>query len=329
MISLLLTILAFIVLSGLMAATDAALLSVTTPEVDELADQNKRGGRSLKSVKQELTRALVVVVVLTNTVNVLGPVIVSQQAVSALGPASLPLITVVLALGTIVFSEIVPKAIGTRYAPTIGRLTAFPIRVLQMILYPIIRLLESVSRLFASGSRRIGTEAQIRSLTKIGHQAGFIEGDENRMIQRAFVLNDRTAADIMTPLDRVVSVQASMNMDEAVAVARHTRFSRFPAFGTSPNDVRGVVMVRDAMGAVVDGRGSDPIESIVRPVLNVEPNTRSDFLLLLFRRHHMHLAVVHDGAKTLGVVTLENVLEELVGEIEDERDVEAGSLESK
>lgn len=319
---LILLIAAFVALSGLMAAVDAALLSVTMPEVHELVIKKKSGAQALRSLKSKLTPAVVVIVILANTINVLGPIVVSQHAVSTFGPGVLGAITVVLAIGTIVFSEIIPKAVGTRYAPTISRLAAFPVRILQTLFYPLIFVLEGLSRFFTSGQRRIGTEEQIRSLTTIGRRAGFIEQDEGRMIHRAFVLNDKTAADIMTPLDRVVSIRASDTIEEAAAKVKPARYSRFPVFGDSPNDVVGIALIRDLLEAAAEGRRHASVQTIVRPVVQVTSDTRSDALLLIFRRRHIHMAIVTDASKTVGVVTLENVLEELVGEIEDERDVE-------
>src|SRR5210317_709933 len=112
MLTLLFVFLLFLALSGLMAAVDAAMLSVTRPEISELVAANKWGAKRLQSTKASLTRSVVVIVILTNTVNVLGPILVSQQAVTSFGPEALAMAAIALALGTIVFSEILPKALG-------------------------------------------------------------------------------------------------------------------------------------------------------------------------------------------------------------------------
>ena len=321
MATLTLIIAAYLILSGVMAAVDAALLSITGPEVHELVLHRKRGSKALKTVKEELTRAMIVVVIVTNTVNVLGPIVVGQQTVATFGIAALGVVTAILTLGTIVVSEIVPKAVGTRYAPEIGRIAAVPILALQLILYPIVMSLEWLSRLFARGRRRIGTEEQIRSLTTIGRQAGHIEADEGSLIHRAFTLNDRTAADIMTPLAKVVSISARSTIGQAAELVRKSLYSRYPVFGDSPDDVVGIVMIREILEAAADGRTAESIRSITRPELTVQAATRSDVLLVHFRNRHIHLAVVKREGHTIGVVSLEDVLEELVGEIEDETDV--------
>ena len=192
----------FLTASGLMAAVDAAMMSVTEPEIHELLGKGRRGARQLQAAHRQLTRTVVVVVILTNLINVVGPIIVSQQAVSLFGTDVLTWITITLTLGTIVCSEIIPKSLGNRYATLIGRYAAAPVRGVQLLLFPLVVLLDWFSGLFTRGTRRIGTEEQIRSLTNLGRKAGYIEKDEGRLIHRAFILNDRMAADIMTPLEK-------------------------------------------------------------------------------------------------------------------------------
>ena len=324
MLLLMLLIVLFFALSGLMAAVDAAVLSVSRPEIDEMIGNGLWGSRRLRTVKLQIARAVVVIVILTNTINVLGPIVVSQEAVRRYGPGSVGVVIAVLTVGSIVLSEIIPKALGTHYAPTISRLAAPAIVALQWALYPLVRLFQWLSELLAAGKRPIGTEEQIRALVTIGRRAGYIESDEGRMIHRAFVLNDRTAADIMTPLEQVAAIDATATVRQAADEVRRSAFSRYPMFGSSADDVRGIVMSRHILQALCDGRDDDPVTTIARSALTVEADRRCDEMLVLFRDRHRHLAVVRDGQRTLGVVALEDVLEELVGEIEDEKDVEGG-----
>jgi len=323
MVWLLGSILVFVALSGLMAAVDAAVLSVSHPEIDELIQRSKRGARRLREVKQELTRSLAVIVILTNLVNVLGPILVSQQAFGLYGPKALVPITIVLMLGTIVFSEVIPKALGSHYAPQLARWSAPVIRALGLAIYPLGVALAWLSDTLMRGQRRIGTETQIRALVKLGRKGGHIEPTEGHMIFRTFRLNDRMAQHIMTPLEKVISLPASATIGEAAEIIRTKEFSRYPVFGKSPDDVRGMLITRDVLGMLADGEKEKTITSILHAPLVVSAETRADELLLEFRTRHQHLAVVQQGERTVGVVSLEDVLEEIVGEIEDEKDIEA------
>jgi len=310
----------FIGLSGLMAMVDAAVLSVSRGEIEELVLQRKMGAAALKRISQRITRAVVVIVIVTNTINVLGPILAGRKAAEVYGDAAIGVLTAVLTFGTIIFSEIIPKSLGTHYAPTISRLSAPGVLALMYLLLPIVIALDWLSSLLRSGQRRIGTEDQIRSLVTIGRRAGYIESDEGQLIQRAFVLNDRSAADVMTPQEKIVSVNTETTIAQAARHVFRTPYSRYPVFGRSQDDVCGMVLSRDILESLVDGNDRQPVTSIVREALVVPAAMRSDELLTRFRDRHIHLAIVQQAGRTVGLVTLEDVLEELVGEIEDETD---------
>lgn len=320
MIVLILYIVVFLFLSGLLALVDAAVLSVSRAEAEEMVIQRKPGAAALKLVKQKITQAVVVVVIVTNTINVLGPILIGQQATDLYGSPVIGIITAVLTFGTIIFSEIIPKSLGTHYAPLISRLAAPPILALTYALYPLVILLERIAAVFQRGERKIGTEAQIRSLVMIGLRTGRIEEDEGQLIQKAFVLNDRTAEAIMTPLNKIVSIPESATVREAAQVVFDHEFSRYPVFGKSPDDVKGMALAREILSAQASGREHAPVTSILHTLPRVSASQRSDALLLAFRDRQTHLATVRKQGKTIGLVTLEDVLEELVGEIEDEKD---------
>jgi CBS domain containing-hemolysin-like protein len=320
MLILLVYIVMFLFLSGLLALVDAAVLSVTRAETEEMVIQGKPGAAALKLVKQKITQAVVVIVIVTNTINVLGPILVGQRATILYGSTVIGIITAVLTFGTIIFSEIIPKSLGTHYAPLISRMAAPVIVALTYGLYPLVILLEKTAAFFQRGERKIGTETQIRSLVKIGLRAGRIEEDEGQLIQRAFVLNDRTAEAIMTPLNKMVSLPETATVREAAQVVFDHEYSRYPVVGKTPDEVKGMVLSREILSALADGRDDEPVSSFVHSIPRVKAEKRSDTLLLMFRDRQKHLATVHREGKTIGLVTLEDVLEELVGEIEDEKD---------
>jgi CBS domain containing-hemolysin-like protein len=140
------------------------------------------------------------------------------------------------------------------------------------------------------------------------------------MIHQAFVLNDLTAADIMTPIDRVVMLPQSSTVREAALVILSHEFSRYPVHGDSVDDIKGMVLSRQILSAIEAGRDAETIESFILKTPRVKAEKKSDTLLMMFRQRQTHLATVHQDGKMLGLVTLEDVLEELVGEIKDEKD---------
>jgi CBS domain containing-hemolysin-like protein len=190
----------------------------------------------------------------------------------------------------------------------------------RILLYPFVVVFSWLSDQFTRGTRHIGTEDQIRSLVRIGHTAGYIEGDEGQMIHRAFILNDKTAGQIMTPMSRTKALGADFTLAQAAGEVSRSKFSRYPVLGESIDDVKGIALSRDIL-MKLPNHASEPLLTITNPPTICEASTKSDQLLAMFRDQHVHLAVVQDLGKTVGVVTLEDVLEELVGEIEDEKDV--------
>ena len=240
MLELAVYVVGFITLSGLMAAVEAAVLNVSRGEIEELRLNHAWGADALRAITSRMTQPVIVMVIFTNTINVLGPILAGHKAIELYGNVAIGAITTVLTLGSILFSEIIPKSLGSHYAPLISRCVAPVIQVLIVSLYPLVVALDWFSGLLKSGKRRIGTEAQIRSLTLIGRREGYIESDEGTMVHRAFLLNDRLAADIMTPLNAAVWVQKTTKVgDAATHVFRHA-YSRYPVFGESPDDVGAV-----------------------------------------------------------------------------------------
>jgi putative hemolysin len=320
MLELITLTIGFILLSGLLALVDAAILSVSRAEIEELVGRGAWGSTALKAVNRRITRAVIVVVIFTNTVNILGPILIGERTVRLFGSTAIGIITALLALGTIVFSEVIPKSLGAHYAPVVSRIFAPFILGAAYVLFPIVWLLERLVNLFKEGKRAIGTEEQIRALARIGHRAGHIRESEGQIIQRAFLLNDKTAADIMTAKGSIVTVSADSTIRGAAdQVFRHA-YSRYPVVGANADDVRGLVFSRDILTALSDGKDAEIITSIINEVPKVDAKMRADKLLLLLRDKRVHLAIVREGTKTVGLVTLEDVLEELVGEIEDEAD---------
>ena len=138
-----------------------------------------------------------------------------------------------------------------------------------------------------------------------------------------FNLNDVQAKDLMVPRTEIVSLPLKTNLDDAVKIIIEDAHSRFPVYGEDIDDIRGIILETEVLGKYTEGRRDDTLEHFLRPALFVDESTKADDLLVFFRDEKTHMAIIrHKGKKTIGLISLEDVLEELVGEIEDERDVE-------
>lgn len=320
MLELLLIVALFIAASGVFAMIDAAVLNVTPAEVEVLLTRKKWGARELKTLLRHSTRAIIVIVICTNVTNILGPILAGQKAVALFGSNAIGYMTAFLTFATIICSEIIPKSFGAHNAPRISRRAAPFLLFAVRILFPIVWILERVVKLFKSGKRKIGTEEQIRALANIGSGAGHIDADELDFIHRAFVLNDRKTREIMISLPRMVSIPADARIEQAARTVFHHHFSRYPVLKPPTNDVSGYILSRDILSAMAEGKGFAPVTPLVREILTVNANLPCDALLSTLRGNAAQLALVHEEGTIVGLVTLEDVLELLVGEIKDETD---------
>jgi len=325
MINLVLLVTGFIAVSGILAMIDAAVLNVTPAEVEVLIGKKKWGAKELKNLLQHTTRAIIVIVLLSNVTNILGPILSAKKATELFGSEAIGYMTAILTFATIIFSEIIPKSFGAHNAPRISRRVAPFLSVLIIILYPLVIVLERIVRLFKKGSRKIGTEAQIRALANIGGGEGHIDADERELIHRAFVLNDKITRDVMTPRDRIVSIPSIFTIDQAARLIFTRHFSRYPLIGMSLDDIRGYVLSMDVFEALADGKGDLPVTMLLRKLLSIDAGLPCDDVLNFLRKNSAQLVIVTDQQKTVGLVTLEDVIEELVGEFNDEEDVDQKS----
>ncbi|MBU2213211.1 hemolysin family protein [Patescibacteria group bacterium] len=320
MSTLIILIIVVLALSGFFSGSEAALISLRSAEVETLVREKRRGSKLLARVHKSLDQSVMTILIFNNIVNIMGSIFVGQMVIKLYGDAVLAVITTGLTFGIIIFSEILPKSLGIHYSVKFSRAIAPFILSLTLLMYPLIFVLTKITRSLKHGERKVGTEDQIRSLVAIGRRAGHIEIDEGQLIHRAFLLNDKTAKDIMTPLKDIISLEIDSSIEEATEKVIHNPFSRYPVFGSSIHDVQGTVIGRDLLASYFENKEELDLSSVMREPLVIDANIHSDSLLILFREEEKHLAVVQEKGKTVGVVTLEDVLEELIGEIKDETD---------
>ncbi len=328
MTSLLLAVLAVLIASALASGTEAALFAVGTPEVLAAVDKRRRGAKTLRRLQRDLTRPIMAIVIWNNIANIGGSILVGSLAAKQLGSGWLGAFSALLTFLVILFSEIIPKTLGERNALTVGLMIAQPVTLLTKALFPFIVLVELLVRPIAPPADRKTSEDEIRALTRQGGREGVIEADENELIQRVFRMNDTTAGMILTPMPQVDSLEASKLIGDLSTWARDVTHTRIPLhIADDITEVVGVVNVRWILQALADGRQDQPVAALAQDPWFVPSSMAVDDLLREFQTRKQHLAVVVDGLGTLqGVVTLEDVLEELVGEIEDETDLETREL---
>jgi len=328
MTTLLIAVLAVLIASALASGTEAALFAVGYPQVLAAVDRRLKGALVLRRLQRDLTRPIMAIVIWNNVANIGGSILVGSLAARELGSAWLGAFSALLTFLVILFSEIIPKTLGERNALAVALWVARPVTWLTRLLLPAIVVAELLIRPLTPASERKTSEDEIRALTRQGGREGVIEADESELIQRVFRMNDTTAGMIMTPLAQVDTLEAGRPIGDLTTWTRAATHTRIPLHRADDiNSVVGVVNVRQILQALADGRQEQPVAALAAEPWFVPSSIRTDDLLRTFQARKQHLAVVVDGLGTLqGVVTLEDVLEELVGEIEDETDLESQDL---
>jgi CBS domain containing-hemolysin-like protein len=319
---LFLWVLIVIVGSALCSGSEAALFSVSVVKVQKLAQEEVRSAKILLRIRENMSRPIATIVILNNIFNIVGSIVVGRVAVNVLGSEWLGVFSAILTFLVIICSEIIPKTLGERYAEPVALAVATPVAGLTKLMLPLVWMVERMVSPITRGSiRPVTNEAEIRLLAHIGQQEGSIEEDEAALIDRVFRLNDLTAGMLMTPRVSITYVQGKKTLADVQEQLITSQHSRILVTGSSIDEVLGIVLKHELLLALIEGKGDTMLDEYIRKVRFVPEMVRADKLLTTFQVNHEHLAVVVDEfGGVAGVVTLEDVLEVLTGEIVDETD---------
>ncbi|GMQ95091.1 MAG: hemolysin family protein [Patescibacteria group bacterium] len=311
---------AIVIGSAFFSGLEAALFSVPLSRARVLKEQKRRGAGTLVKIKEEMGRAIVVIVIFNNIINIVGSIFVGVLAAKTLGGIWIGIISAILTFLIITIGEIIPKTIGEKYAEHISLVFARPLLFTTTLLLPVIRIMEIITSRFGT-AKKIVSEEELRMLSHIGHLEGEIEKDERDMIQKVFTLNDIPAKEIMTPRTVVAALPMGKRLGELADEIYDLRNSRLPVYSEDLDDIVGVCNRVDLLIALGKDQADAKVSDFMQPAIIVSKSAKADDLLSLFKKKRYHLAVVKDEfGGTSGVVTLEDVLEQLVGEIVDETD---------
>ncbi len=312
--------------SFLCSILESVLLSVTPSYVAAEEKAGRRAGAQLRKLKADIDRPLAAILTLNTIAHTAGAAGAGAQALEVFGSAYVALVSVILTLLILVFSEIVPKTIGARYWKRLAPWVASALRPLIAVLYPFVLL----SNALASVLARKTTEPTVsrEELSAIGEvmaQEGMLEKSESQVLASLLRFRSLTARDIMTPRTVLVALDEATSVAEAARDEAKMRFSRIPVYRGAIDQVTGYALKHDLLLKLSRGDGACPVRDIARELVTVADSTRVPELFEQMIRNREHIALVVDRfGGTAGVVTLEDVVETVLGlEIVDEVDVTA------
>jgi magnesium and cobalt exporter, CNNM family len=323
-------------------AAEYGLVTSRRTRIMELEHEGNRRARAVLQITSDppsFIAAMQLGVTLTSLgIGALGEQILARKLEAVMATV----IAVILALLIVtylhvVIGELVPKGIALRHAERVALAVSTPVRAFFMVFRPLIWLLQLSTEAILRGlgleppgaEGEAHSEAELRMLLSSSAEQGEIEHEEQEMLYKVFDFADKEVADVMVPRPEVVAISISLPPEEALKSVLESPYTRYPVYRESLDDIVGVLHIRDLIVAMHDrGIGDVDVESLVRPAYMVPETKDLGALLTEFRRTNQHLAVVIDEYGALeGIVTLEDLLEEIVGEIEDEFDLPDETVE--
>jgi len=321
---------ALIVLAGLFAMSDAALTRVSPARAGELAREGARGAKALQAVASDAVRHLNLLLLLRVFCELGATTLVALVTIDRLDAGWLSALIVAgsMTIITFVVVGVAPRTIGRQHAYTVARYAAPFVRWLGRVLNPLASLLILVGNAFTPGrgfrDGPFASQVELRELVDLAEQRGVVEHGERDMIHSVFALGDTIAREVMVPRTEMVWVDDEATIREALAVALRSGFSRLPLIGEDADDVLGIVYLKDLVQARENGRADiDKAHEVMRVATFVPESKPVDDLLSEMQAARTHMAIVVDEyGGTAGLLTIEDILEEIVGEIADEYDTE-------
>ncbi|HML47650.1 MAG TPA: hemolysin family protein [Clostridia bacterium] len=328
-IPLCLSILLLIALSAFFSATETAFSSLNLTRIKSLSDAGHARATQVWTLSQDFDRLLSTILIGNNIVNILSASLATILFTRWLGNLGVSVSTVAMTVLVLIFGEISPKSLAKQNPERYAMAVAPIVRVTAALLKPLNALFAQwrklLARMFGAQRRPGVTDAEIRTLVEAAEQDGGLEEHEGDLIRSAIAFNDLKVEDILTARVDITAVEEHATPEEVAEVFRDSGYSRLPVYRGNLDTIVGVIHEKDFYKMLSDG-GSQ-LATILAPLFFVPPYTTLPSLLRRFQTDKRHMAVVVDEfGGTMGMVTLEDILEELVGEIWDEHDEAVSSI---
>ena len=314
-----------LLLSGFFSGAETALTSIPMVRVERLLGENRNGAQALYRLKSNTNRMLIVILIGNNLVNIAASAMATVLATAHFGHLGPGLAVGGLTLIILIFGEVTPKTYATRFAVPVALFVAPPLLFFSHLVFPLAWVLEQftgwLQKISGERSDPTITEGELVRLAELGAEEGIIEQDESELISRLFQFDDLKAGDVMIPYHQVFSMDSALSLRQALPTILKAPHTRIPLYGGKPDIITGKIHLRDVLIALAEGQENMTLGEISKDseILFVPTNQPIGALFdkLLGRKHHL-IIVVNEFGTLQGVFTLEDLLEELVGEIHGE-----------
>ena len=312
-----------IIISAGCSMFEAVLYSVPLRHLETMARSNRKSGIILKKLRRDVDKPITAILTLNTIANTAGASIAGAMAASYLGSELLGYFSVFFTIAILIFSEVIPKTAGVVYAKQLSNLIAYPLNWLVGFMTPVVWLISIVTRIISKNKPKDSISPdEIKMMAQASLRTGSIERYQEMVIANVLSLGNKSAKDVMTPRTVVFSLDKDLTLKEAYTETKELEHSRIPVYDDGSEDIVGIVLTKELYKALAEGKGNMPLKDIMRHVRFVVETARLNNVLMDFINSREKLFVVIDEYGGLsGVVTLEDVLEEILGrEILDEFD---------
>ncbi|NLW09048.1 MAG: HlyC/CorC family transporter [Firmicutes bacterium] len=344
MVANLLLLVGLIMCNAFFAASEIALISLNDNKIKHMADEGNKRAKLLVKVLSEPSRFLATIQIGVTLSGFLASAFAAESFAdrlvdlvkmtqipvsgSVLKTVSVIVITVILSYFTLVLGELVPKRLAMKKAEQISFSVASPLHFLSVATFPFVKLLtvstNSIVRLFGvdpNGDERHITEEEIRMMVDVGEEKGAIDESEKEMINNIFEFDNKVVSDIMTHRTDIVGVPITASLKEIIALIKREKFTRYPVYEDNIDNITGILNIKDLIQLLEDENQDFDLKKIMRQPYFVPASKKTDELFkeLQSRKTHMAVAIDEYGG-TAGIITIEDLVEEIVGNIFDEYD---------
>jgi len=323
--------------SAFFSSSETAITSIGRGKLLAIQEKNPKRRKGIDWLISDMPRALTVILIGNNLVNIAASAVATQVALSLIGAKGLLLAVAFTTVVIVIFGEILPKSVAILKPDGIVSGALPLLRFINMIFSPLVWVTVGIVKFFGSllkvdlsSQHPFVTREEIEQMVNIGEASGVFEEEERRMIHGVISFEETRVYEIMIPRTDMVAVPGDTDISESLPVFRECGHSRLPVYGKSPDHILGILYVKDLIGAFTSGDPSIKVSSLAREALFVPETMRLADLFDVMRGRRVHMAIVIDEyGGTAGLVPLEDLIEEIVGEIQDEYDDESALIQKE
>ncbi|HOI81499.1 MAG: hemolysin family protein [Thermovirgaceae bacterium] len=323
--------------SAFFSSSETAITSIGRGKLLAIQEKNPQRRKGIDWLISDMQRALTVILIGNNLVNIAASAVATQVAISLIGAKGLLLAVAFMTVVIVIFGEILPKSIAILKPDGIVSNALPLLRFINVVFSPLIWITVGIVKFFGSlmkvdlsSQHPFVTREEIEQMVNIGEASGVFEEEERRMIHGVISFEETRVYEIMIPRTDMMAVPGDISISDSIPVFRECGHSRLPVYEKSPDHIVGILYVKDLIGAFMSDETSIPVSSLAREALFVPETMRIADLFDVMRGKRVHMAIVIDEyGGTAGLVTLEDLIEEIVGEIQDEYDDESALIQKE